>query len=241
MELRTGLETSFLSTLEFYHSVRLMVQAPKASKTLVPGKPGEPVVIKETTDWVAWNKPPGWLVVPPSHPDKTPVLTEHMERTHGSAWPVHRLDKDTSGVVLMARNAEAHRKFSMEFMNRQATKIYDVIALGEPQAPTFRCAQPIRGLPSVTQLDVQEQFMGAFLGRVRIVHGRRHQIRIHLSQAGNPVAGDVRYGGPIAAKIGKISIERTALHAARLELTDTGILLAPWPRDFARWVQELHG
>jgi 23S rRNA-/tRNA-specific pseudouridylate synthase len=190
-----------------------------------------PRVIATTPDWLAVDKPAGWLTIPGRAPG-IPALSEWASGpAGGKAWVVHRLDRETSGVVLFARTAEAHRRANEWFRRHQARKTYECLAAGKPGAPVLRLDAPVEGAPSVTQVEVVERFGDAgFLARARPLTGRRHQIRIHLAEAGHPLWGDAAYGGPPRA-------ERVALHASRLELPDGSVFEAPWPEDFAGWVR----
>ena len=197
------------------------------------------------------NKPAGWLSIPgrdspDGKPSPYPVLSEWASDDEarftgvpeGRVWVVHRLDVETSGVMLFARSAAAHKQAGEWFMKHQVKKTYDAIAQGLPGAPVFRVNEPIEGARAVTQVEVRERLQGAFLARVRIVTGKRHQIRIHLANSGFPVWGDERYGGSMKIDLpgGPLSVERVALHSAKLELPGGETFEAAWPEDFQRWL-----
>lgn len=170
---------------------------------------------------------------------------------------MHRLDRETSGLILFARGPEAHREASLWFENRKVKKTYDFLAQGSPLTPVIKCDQAVNGQASLTQIRVKHRFGGHFLGEAQPVTGRRHQIRIHLSQQGFPIWGDPEYGGlreisglPDLALGGEASqdfqggsvslrIERVALHARSLRLPDGTDLTCPWPKDFAGWAAAL--
>ncbi|MDR3607902.1 MAG: RNA pseudouridine synthase [Oligoflexia bacterium] len=205
-----------------------------------------PRVIAQSEKWLVIDKPSGWLVIPgrPARDaieQSRPVLKEWAEKQLGQAlFVVHRIDLETSGVLVFARNEEAHREANGWFARHEVKKFYDLLAQGRgPRAPMARIAIPIEGAPSITQLEVRERFGKglAFLGRARPLSGRRHQIRIHLAESGFPLLGDSRYHGPM--QIGPIRIPRVALHAAKLELPSGEIFESPWPEDFSAWVTEL--
>lgn len=182
------------------------------------------------------DKPPGVLTVPGRTPE--PSLVELIREEHGDVWVVHRLDRETSGVVLFARSQEAHREACLWFEKREVRKFYDCLAAGEPAAPVLRLDAPIAGQKSLTQVQARERYAaGAFLARARPLTGRTHQIRIHLAEAGHPLLGDPQYGG--ARQLGTLTVERVALHAARLELPGGEVFEAPWPADFSGWVEAL--
>ncbi len=171
------------------------------------------------------NKQPGWLSV--SGRGDTPVLSLALQEQLGvRIWPVHRLDVETSGVILFAKNAEAHRQASMWFEKRQVKKTYVSLAQGQPTRPMFQVKTPVQGSAATTQFEVLEKFAEAFYVKAIPQTGRRHQIRVHLSSVGHPVLGDVQYGGNHAV------IQRVALHASRLELPGGKVFEAPLPEDF---------
>jgi len=200
-----------------------------------------PKILHEDPDFCVLDKPAGWLSVPGR--SAGPVLSEWLEQAECSplrgqkAWVVHRLDRDTTGVILFARNADAHRRACMAFENRETRKIYECLAQGSPLLPVFRVADPIEGAPSQSQVEVLKQGKLGFHARVRIFTGRRHQIRIHLANRGHSVWGDVRYGG--AVRVAGVDITRVALHACVLEIQGIGRFEAPLPADIIQWSELL--
>lgn len=215
--------------------------SPVNSPVISPAKLA-PQVIARTPQWLVLFKPAGWLTIPGRNAPEAPVLSEWADREFGKAWVVHRLDRETSGVVLMALTAEAHRQANIWFQRHEVRKAYDLLAQGSPRAPMLRIKAAIEGSPSVTQVECKERFAGCFLARAVPLTGRRHQIRIHLSGESHPLLGDPTYGGPsqIALSNGRsMPIGRVALHAARLELPSKEVFEAPWPEDFSGWIAEL--
>ncbi len=201
----------------------------------------DPQILVSTPEWVGVNKPSGWLTIPAR--SESPCLSEWVSAQFPSEkiFVVHRIDRETSGVVLFARTAEAHKKAGGWFEKHQIKKTYDCLAQGRLRLPTFRVDLPIEGKKAVSQVDLVKNSETAFLAQVRIVTGRRHQIRIHLSQQGHPLLGDVEYKGPQKIEVaGKsVKINRVALHARRLELPDGLVIEAPWPEDFQSWVERI--
>jgi 23S rRNA-/tRNA-specific pseudouridylate synthase len=203
----------------------------------------EPDQLARTERWLVLSKPAGWLTIPGRDQDGVPVLSEWVRRQHGQAWTVHRLDRETSGVVLFALTAEAHRDANEWFSRHQIRKSYDLLAHGALAMPVTRVSSPIEGAPSVTQVASKEAYVasGCLRARAMPLTGRRHQIRIHLASLRCPLLGDTRYGGPETVESAgrSVSVGRVALHAARLELPSKEVFEAPWPEDFAGWVEAL--
>jgi 23S rRNA pseudouridine1911/1915/1917 synthase len=179
---------------------------------------------------------------------------------------VHRLDRGTSGLLVVAKDDRTHRALARQFAARSVEKEYLALVLGGPARAAGEIDKPIgrdpvrrqrmsvraaRGREARTTWRVEERFDGAALLRVRIHSGRTHQIRVHLASIGHPVAGDSLYGGTrapysrkAAARLTLASLERPALHSARLafEHPATGERLAfeaPMPDDLRRVLEAL--
>jgi tRNA pseudouridine32 synthase/23S rRNA pseudouridine746 synthase len=216
-------------------------------------------VLHEDESVLAIDKPAGRLVIPGRGTDER-SLREELEEEHGPLWVVHRLDRGTSGVVLFARSASAHRALNLAFDRGEPRKRYLALVRGEPPperridlaiAPArrgrMRPARPgdARGKPSVTVVRLLEQlparrWAGGPLALVEALPetGRTHQIRVHLAAVGLPLAVDPDYGGaePLAGPAGEPLLSRTPLHAARLEVPHpsrggTLVVEAPLPAD----------
>ena len=200
-----------------------------------------PQILAQTDRWLVLNKPAGWLTIPGR--GEAPVLKAWAEKELGAQiWVVHRIDRDTSGVVLFAKTAQAHREANEWFEKHRVKKAYDFLAQGNPSSPIFKVNAPIEGAASLTQIEVRERLGSGFLGRAVPLSGRRHQIRIHLAQKGHPLLGDAEYGGPkslLTSQGERLDVVRVALHAASLELPGGERFEAPWPLDFSQWVERL--
>ncbi|MCG8545631.1 MAG: RluA family pseudouridine synthase, partial [Alphaproteobacteria bacterium] len=194
------------------------------------------------------DKPAGLTVHPgPGHPDRTLVnavlaLAPHIEGVGGEQRPgiVHRLDKDTSGLIVIAKNDAAHRALSRQFSQRTIDRLYQAVAWGVPVPPAGRIEGNIgrhprqrkkmtvlsgaRGKPAVTRYKVARRFGDkASLLECRLETGRTHQIRVHLAHIGHPLIGDPVYGRRTPARMKGVpdetaaqlrSFPRQALHAA---------------------------
>jgi tRNA pseudouridine32 synthase/23S rRNA pseudouridine746 synthase len=216
---------------------------------------------------LAVDKPAGRIVIPGRGGDEL-SLREELEAVHGKLWVVHRLDRGTTGVLVFARTADAHRTVNLAFDRGEPRKRYLALVRGEPPgearldapiAPArrgrMRPARPgdARGKAALTTIRTLEQFparpwAGGALALVEALPetGRTHQIRVHLMDAGYPLAVDPDYGdeGPLLGPDARALLARTPLHAARLELRhpSTGALLAleaPLPPDMAAAIEAL--
>lgn len=226
-------------------------------------------VVYEDSHIIVVNKPPG-LVVHPAPGNYTGTLVNALLYHYGSlpssaqtrtapavdkerAGIVHRLDKDTSGVLVVARTEQALRSLSAQFKNRTVKKRYLALVAGtikkgsgEIEAPLGRHVKDRKKMSTytnkareaTTNFRVKERFGSATLLEVGIKTGRTHQIRVHLSHIGHPVLGDRVYGGAKAMKIGSVDVPRQMLHAESLSILhpDTGhpmAFIAPPPGDMA--------
>jgi 23S rRNA pseudouridine1911/1915/1917 synthase len=230
-------------------------------------------IVYEDDDFLVINKPPFLVVHPaPGHRTGTLVnaLLHHcpgLSGIGGIARPgiVHRLDRGTSGLLVVAKNDAAHQSIARQFARRSVEKRYLALVYGQPPS-ALRIERPLgrdvhdrkkissrsrRSKPAVTEATVVEVLPLTTLLSVRIETGRTHQIRVHLSEAGFPVVGDKDYGtarrppvgGEAAFRILK-QLGRPALHAALLGFHHprTGEPVrfeAPLPPDMKEVLEEL--
>ena len=154
------------------------------------------------------NKPAGLSTLPDGYDPNLPHVKSLLDQQAGRLWIVHRLDKQTSGVLLLARSAEAHRALNMQFEQHQVSKIYHALVSGDPdwQERTINLplrpngdrshrtvVDPVTGKPAVTHLKVLERFSHYCLVEAAPETGRTHQIRVHLSSIGLYIIGDKLY------------------------------------------------
>jgi 23S rRNA pseudouridine1911/1915/1917 synthase len=220
---------------------------PPVSSDLVP-EPIPLAIVYEDADVVVIDKPAGLVVHPaPGHERGTVVnaLLAHdpQMQINGSLRPgiVHRIDKDTSGLLIAAKHERALAALTAQFQARQTLKLYLALLDGEvePNEGTIdvpigrdprnrqRMAPSREGRSAVSHFKVLERFARHTLVEVRIESGRTHQIRVHCAFIGHPVTGDTVYGN---AKIAAdLPLSRQFLHAARLGLRLPG---GEW-REFA--------
>lgn len=206
---------------------------------------GAPAVLFEDSHLIAIDKPPGLLSVSTDREKERTALSivrESLSRPGHPArlWPVHRLDRETSGVLLLARSRDVCEEVRAEWS--QAQKTYLAIVEGRPEPASGTIDQPLHEDRSLgvhvsrrpgakdarTHYRTLEASRHQSLLEVTLDTGRRHQIRAHLAWLGHPVVGDDRYGTPAA---------RLGLHALRLELDHPRsraalTLEAPRPRGF---------
>lgn len=181
-------------------------------------------IIRETKDWVAIDKPAG-MPTQPSRDRKQRSLEELLRVRFGTIYLIHRIDTQTSGVVVFAKTRAAAADLSRLFASRSVGKTYLAVAEGTIEGEMTMNA-PIGGKSAYTIARPLRQLSGSTLLEADILTGRTHQIRIHLSAVGHPVVGDRRYGSTVSAP-------RMLLHAWKLRHPYFGgELVAPVPGDF---------
>jgi len=184
----------------------------------------------EDDDLLVVDKPAG-VVVHPARGHVSGTLSQALAGVaaggeDGRPGIVHRLDRDTSGLLVVARSAEAHRRLKRALQAREITREYVALVEGRPPARTGTIDAPIgrdrrvrtrmstdtdAPRDAVTQFEVAEALPRTTLLDVRLETGRTHQIRVHLQAIGHPVVGDPEYG-----TAGRLGLARQFLHAARL-------------------------
>lgn len=210
---------------------------------------------------IVLDKPAGLPVLPDGWDRAAPYLVKMLETEYGKIWIVHRLDKFTSGVIVFARTAEAHRSLSLQFEKHEVKKVYHALVKGNPKWDEHTARHPLRanvghkhrtvvdnraGKPSVTHFRVLERFDGFCLLEAVPETGRTHQVRVHAAELGHPLLGDSLYGASPPSGRGprRALISRPALHARSLAFThpaagETVAFDAEYPEDFASAMKKL--
>lgn len=182
------------------------------------------VVLRETPAWIAIDKPPGLPTSPPKDRSRR-SLEELLRLRLGDVFVVHRIDTQTSGVIVFARTRTTAAQLSELFASRDVNKTYLAVAEGEIDRE-MTIESPIGGKDAHTVVGPLQSANGMTLVEATILTGRTHQIRIHLRSVEHPVVGDRRYGSTMPAP-------RMLLHAWKLaHAYFGGELVAPIPADF---------
>jgi 23S rRNA pseudouridine1911/1915/1917 synthase len=224
----------------------VVLQRPEARPAIAQAEDMPLDILFEDEDLLVLNKPAGWVVHPAAgHKEHTLVnaLLHHcrgqLSGIGGVARPgiVHRLDKDTSGCLVAAKNDAAHVHLSAQFAGRDIKKIYQALACGRmprlsgqidapiARDPSHRQRMAVRGRhgrQARTSYRVLERWAAATLVELDLHTGRTHQIRVHLRHLGFPVAGDLVYGRRATARLEETAgykAPRPLLHARKLTLT----------------------
>jgi 23S rRNA pseudouridine1911/1915/1917 synthase len=213
-------------------------------------------VVYEDSNLILVNKPAGMVVHPSAGHDTGTLVhavlahSPDIEGIGGEIRPgvIHRLDKETSGLIILAKNDQTHQAIQEQFKAREVEKAYLALVEGHPPTPEGRIETPIgrdprrrkrmtvrppgKGREAITIYRTLERFPEHSLLEVRPLTGRTHQIRVHMAYLGCPIAGDRVYG----RRKSKLPIKRHFLHASRLTFRFPGekearLFEAPLPSD----------
>ncbi len=203
-------------------------------------------IIYEDNDLLIINKNPNILTIPDRYNIFIPNLQQILELKYKKIFVVHRLDKETSGAIIFAKNELAHKELTKQFFNREVKKTYFLVTHGVVPLDEGKIDLPIKensnnpqkvridfkeGKPSITEYKVLERFKNFTFIEAKPITGRRHQIRIHFSTIGYPLVADKLYSRKDKFFLSEIKknykfkknkkekpiIERTSLHSYKIE------------------------
>jgi len=202
-------------------------------------------IIDDDDQLLVLNKPPRLLVLPDRYNKNLPNLYTILMEELGKVFIVHRIDKETSGIILFAKTAEAHAELNTQFEERRVDKTYHAIVVGSPSPDEGVIDLPLakdrkdvelmsvdrrNGKEAVTTFKVLERFSGYTFLELKPRTGRTHQIRVHLKSIGLPILADGSYGSGRGFFLSDVKarfqekgeekplLDRTALHAAGIAL-----------------------
>lgn len=210
---------------------------PGPAPLLIDGQPVPLDILFEDSACLVLNKPAGVAAHPgPGHWDDTLLnaLFDHAVRAEAVVMPglVHRLDKDTSGVMVVAKTKDAHSRLAVQFERHSITRQYEALVRGVPE-PTQGCIALAIGpdRANITRTSARSEYPKASLTEYRVEQafgivaahlvltprtGRTHQIRAHLQAIGHPILGDLAYGSGRAGLLDECAVPRVMLHAKKL-------------------------
>ncbi|MEO0452896.1 MAG: RluA family pseudouridine synthase [Verrucomicrobiota bacterium] len=239
------------------------IEIPEPISDEIQAEPIPLNVIFEDEDVIAINKEPGMVVHPGSGVREGTLVAALLHQCKGELSGiggierpgiVHRLDKDTSGLIIAAKNDKAHQHLARSFEKREVKKTYLAFAVGQllPRAGGWRgeigrhpvarqkmAVLPNRGRHAHTSFQSLKQWQAATLIECGLHTGRTHQIRVHAAHAGFPLVGDATYGKR-APDLAGAGVKRQLLHSYRLEIQHPNArevldLMAPVPEDFSEF------
>ena len=197
---------------------------------IVPHSQEETRILYEDDDLLLVSKPHLLLTVPGRHPLNKDCMITRLQADYPTASVVHRLDLDTSGILIVPLNKPAHAHISRQFQERQVEKQYDAVVWGEIEADTGEIALPIaadwenrprqmicheRGKSALTRYEVQQRNTDRTRVLLKPVTGRSHQLRIHMRELGHPILGCDMYAHDAALAMSP----RLLLHASWIRFT----------------------
>lgn len=245
----------------------ITLDLPKVEETEIEPQDIPLDIVYEDNDILMVNKAAGMVVHPAAGHSKGTLVNAVLFHApeisiQGSTRPgiIHRLDKDTSGIMVVAKSDRAQTTLSEQWMARQVQKRYLALATGVVEEDTATIDAPIgrnpanrqqmtttrSGKDAVTHFTVIERFDDCTLLDVTIETGRTHQIRVHLHFIGHPVVGDTLYGNKVSARVAEsLEMKRQFLHANTLGFAMPGsgenrVFQAPLPQDLQTVLDKLH-
>lgn len=184
-------------------------------------------ILYQDDDLVVINKPSGLLSVPGKDENNKQCVLSYLHQTHPNALVVHRLDMDTSGIMVLANNKAAHRHLSIQFQDRHTEKTYTALCQGQCRQASGSIQLPMRcdwenrpkqmidfihGRHAITRWQLIQQYSDHFKVELYPHTGRSHQLRLHMKTLGHPILGDVFY----ADNLTRARRPRLMLHASEI-------------------------
>lgn len=207
----------------------------KDEATLPPYK-----VVFEDADIVVVDKPAGLLTAPTPESDRGNLFDQLKRSFRQTLFLVHRIDLDTSGLVVFARNDEANRVLSERIRVHDFDRQYLTVLQGVVSWDELTVDHPVGGKRAVSHFHVEERIApGATLVRVRLETGRTHQIRLHGLHVGHPVLGDRKYGQATALQAPRLALHATRLGFAHPRTNEAVAWESPLPEDLRGWLETL--
>ena len=203
-------------------------------------------IIYSDTFLVAVSKPAGLLSVPGRGEDKADSLATRVQAQFADALVSHRLDRDTSGLLIFPRGAQIHRQISLMFEKRQMQKSYVAVVVGKleslegvvdlpmivdwPNRPR-QIVDAVNGKPAQTHYQVLSFDAASNTSRVALepITGRTHQLRVHMQSLGHPIVGDTLYGGNADGKAMRLMLHAHTLNLIHPVSGETMELISPLP------------
>ena len=211
-------------------------------------------IIHQDKHIIVLDKPAGIPVLPDGWDEGVPFLRKMLEEKFGRVWVVHRLDKVTTGVIVFARTAEAHRHLNTQFEQRETEKVYHAVVENVPEWNEYIARHALhanvgrkhrtvvdknRGKHAETGFRMIQRYPAHAWLEALPKTGRTHQIRVHLSALEFPIVADILYGAEATDLISRPALHATSL-AFRHPKDDQMVKFeAPHPEDFASLLQQL--
>lgn len=224
-------------------------------------------ILKEDPNYIVINKPSGLSVLEDRSDENALSAIELARAYYQNASPCHRIDKETSGILVFSKNENAYKNLAIQFEHREVAKMYHALVHGRHSFEEQLIELPLLHKSGITHVDQTGKFSSTIIQTIQIlkdftllecmpITGRTHQIRAHLAHMEAPIVGDIKYGGkPFYLSSVKKSfhkskydeekpmIGRSALHAYRIRFSDLSDEIvnveAPYPKDLLATLKQL--
>jgi 23S rRNA pseudouridine1911/1915/1917 synthase len=213
----------------------------KAARALDAKKLPRYSIVFRDDDLMIVEKPSGLLTAPTPESDRGNVLDLLQRRrdTGGQVWLVHRIDLETSGLLVFALNEASNRALAAKFVEHDVEREYLAVVAGEWPEGVSTISDPIDGKRAVSHFAVEERLAGATLLRVTLQTGRTHQIRIHCANIGHSVLGDRKYGEPSGLEPPRLALHARVLGFAHPTSGEALRYASELPEELSTWLAAL--